>query len=76
MKKILLTLAAALLLSAPVLGDWVEEDGHKMHFPQLPNVVGWDVNATNPVVLKQTLSEKKHINLFLIYTRWEKKWKY
>jgi hypothetical protein len=50
-KKFLLVLAAGLLLATPVLGDWVEEDGHKMHFPQLPNVTGWDVNATNPVVL-------------------------
>ena len=31
--------------------DWVPEDGHKMHFPQLPNTSGWDVNATQPAVL-------------------------
>jgi hypothetical protein len=24
---------------------------HKMHFPQLPDLIGWDVNATSPIVL-------------------------
>ncbi len=32
-------------------GDWAPGDTYKMHFPQLPNVEGWDVNATQPVVL-------------------------
>ena len=31
--------------------DWDITDGHKMHFPQLPDEAGWDVNATQPVVL-------------------------
>lgn len=26
-------------------------DNHKMHFPQMPNVLGWDVMATEPIVL-------------------------
>ena len=30
---------------------WVEGDDHKMHYPQLPNELGWNVNATWPVVL-------------------------
>jgi hypothetical protein len=50
-KLLLLSLALILVLSTTAVADWVPDDGHKMHFPQLPNVVGWDVNATNPVVL-------------------------
>jgi hypothetical protein len=30
---------------------WRPGDRHKMHFPQLPDVSGWDVRATQPVVL-------------------------
>lgn len=43
--------ALAWLIAVPVFADWVPADGHKMHFPQLPDVNGWDVNATAPVVL-------------------------
>jgi len=31
--------------------DWQPGDPYKMHFPQLPNDAGWDVNATAPTVL-------------------------
>ncbi|TFH58912.1 MAG: hypothetical protein E4G91_09210, partial [Candidatus Zixiibacteriota bacterium] len=41
----------ALLALVSANGDWDVGDDHKMHFPQLPNVNGWDVNATQPVVL-------------------------
>jgi hypothetical protein len=30
---------------------WMPGDDHKMHFPQLPDTVGWDVNATFPAIL-------------------------
>nr|MBN2276831.1 dockerin type I repeat-containing protein [candidate division Zixibacteria bacterium] len=30
---------------------WNPEQGHKMHYPQLPNPVGWAVDATYPQVL-------------------------
>jgi hypothetical protein len=33
------------------LAHWLPEDGHKMHFPQLPDSLGWDVNATQPMIL-------------------------
>jgi len=34
-----------LLTSATiVLADWEPDDGHKMHFPQLPDPYGWDVD--------------------------------
>ena len=30
---------------------WEPGDGHKMHYPQLPDESGWDVNGTLPLVL-------------------------
>jgi hypothetical protein len=33
------------------LCPWNSGDPHKMHFPQLPDEAGWDVNATQPMVL-------------------------
>lgn len=33
-------------LAAPAMADWDEGDGHKMHFPQLPDPTGWDVDWT------------------------------
>ncbi|MBU0983461.1 MAG: hypothetical protein KKA42_06300, partial [candidate division Zixibacteria bacterium] len=30
---------------------WNPGDDHKMHYPQLPDELGWDVNATAPVLL-------------------------
>jgi len=50
-RLLFLSLMLVLALCATVFADWIEENGHKMHYPQLPNVVGWDVNATAPVVL-------------------------
>jgi hypothetical protein len=40
-------------LLAPGLAqaDWSKGDPYKMHFPQLPDPNGWDVNFTQPVVL-------------------------
>ncbi len=41
-----------LLLMAPVaFGDWDQGDTYKMHFPQTPDEMGWDVNATFPIIL-------------------------
>jgi len=47
----ILTLCGVMMLASPVLADWKPDDGHKMHFPQLPDEDGWDVNATYPKVL-------------------------
>ncbi|HPM38290.1 MAG TPA: hypothetical protein PK186_12105 [candidate division Zixibacteria bacterium] len=44
------TLLVAVLIG-PAAADWVPADGHKMHYPQLPDEAGWDVNATQPLVL-------------------------
>ncbi len=55
MRKVLPTLAAVMIVTfvwvMPAAADWIIDDGHKMHFPQLPDVVGWDVNATAPLIL-------------------------
>ena len=50
-KKLFLTILCVLLLSGAALADWVEEDGHKMHYPQLPDPSGWDVLATENMIL-------------------------
>jgi hypothetical protein len=42
-KLIAAVLAAAAFLIAPARADWNPGDSYKMHFPQLPNPVGWDV---------------------------------
>ena len=34
---------AVLATASGVRADWMPEDGHKMHFPQLPDPEGWDV---------------------------------
>jgi len=33
-------------MSLTALADWKPGDGHKMHYPQLPDPFGWDVDAT------------------------------
>jgi hypothetical protein len=43
-KKIVFVIALILCVSLPVYGDWQPSDGHKMHFPQLPNPMGWDID--------------------------------
>ncbi|MDD5010513.1 MAG: PEP-CTERM sorting domain-containing protein [Phycisphaerae bacterium] len=46
MKKLItICLAAAMIftISSAVNADWIPEDGHKMHYPQLPKQGGWDV---------------------------------
>jgi len=40
-----------LAISATAWADWRPGDDHKMHWPQLPDFQGWDVNATNPKIL-------------------------
>jgi len=51
MKELLIGFAVFALLVAAAFADWVPEDGHKMHFPQMPDVAGRAVNATQPVIL-------------------------
>jgi hypothetical protein len=46
MKK-LLPVLVILIVAMPAAAHWVPADGHKMHEPQLPDLIGWDVNATS-----------------------------
>jgi fimbrial isopeptide formation D2 family protein/uncharacterized repeat protein (TIGR01451 family) len=39
-------MAASTTLVTTTVADWDPEDGHKMHYPQLPDPFGWDVDAT------------------------------
>ena len=41
-----LALLLVLAITVPAMADWNVGDPHKMHFPQLPDPVGWDVNIT------------------------------
>ena len=38
-------------LGEPYVDHWQPGDGHKMHFPQLPDEEGWDIIATFPIQL-------------------------
>jgi hypothetical protein len=45
-------LMAVLALAATAArADWFPEEPHKMHFPQMPDPSGWDVNFSEPKVL-------------------------
>ncbi|MHC4757732.1 MAG: DUF7901 domain-containing protein [Planctomycetota bacterium] len=44
-KKFMLFCVLAVILITPVtMADWYPGDGHKMHFPQMPDPNGWDVS--------------------------------
>jgi hypothetical protein len=53
--------------------DWKPGDPHKMHFPQLPDEAGWDVNATQPLVLAEDwmCSETGWIKDFHFWGSWK-----
>ena len=45
------TLVLTVFAAGTALADWNLRDPHKMHYPQLPDVDGWDINATSPLVV-------------------------
>jgi len=50
--KLLFVCVLTLLVGAPVaLGDWDPDDGHKMHFPQMPDPFGWDVGFVDTMMM-------------------------
>ena len=51
MSRVLSISILVLLVGSTVLADWAPGDGHKMHFPQLPDPNGWDVDFTEPKLL-------------------------
>ena len=46
----IVAIALFVYISAPAIADWDESDGHKMHWPQLPDPDGWDIDMTNYVL--------------------------
>ena len=50
MKKVFLTISCVLFASTMAFGHWYEGDTHKMHYPQMPDPFGWDINMTNFVL--------------------------
>jgi len=42
----MLLISGTTFLSGSIPADWTPGDEYKMHFPQLPDPSGWDVNAT------------------------------
>jgi len=49
LKLLLVSVVVLSLSGAPAaLGDWNPGDPYKMHFPQLPDPQGWDVQLNNP----------------------------
>jgi len=50
--KLSIQLTALLALwAAPAAADWLQGEPYKMHYPQLPDPNGWDVNLTGPWVV-------------------------
>jgi hypothetical protein len=53
-KRLLILVVTALVVAVtnvPSAADWNPEDGHKMHFPQLPDLNGIDVAFAPPLLL-------------------------
>ncbi|MDD5063788.1 MAG: PEP-CTERM sorting domain-containing protein [Phycisphaerae bacterium] len=48
MKKLILTSLCVLFFAGTALADWNPGDSYKMHYPQLPDPTGWDVQANDP----------------------------
>jgi len=46
-RKLACLVVGILILAVSANADWFPGDGHKMHFPQLPDEEGWNVFATN-----------------------------
>jgi len=47
MKRLVLTSLCVLFITGTALADWTQGDPYKMHYPQLPDPLGWDVSFTN-----------------------------
>ena len=51
MNRLILMSLCVLFFTGTALAHWEPGDGHKMHFPQLPDPCGWDVLVTEPIIL-------------------------
>lgn len=67
--------AALIALGAtPALADWNEGDPHKMHFPQLPDPTGWDVefvSDTNKIGDDWVCSQSGPVSDIHIWLSWQ-----
>ncbi|MDF1544956.1 MAG: dockerin type I repeat-containing protein, partial [bacterium] len=72
-KIVFVTMGLSLLLVSSMFADWLPGDGHKMHFPQLPDETGWAVNATQPMILADDwqCSETGWIKDFHFWGAWK-----
>jgi hypothetical protein len=69
--RVLATIAVLGLLVTPVLADWNPGDPHKMHFPQLPDPTGWDVEIfTIPIADDWECSETGAVTDIHFWTSW------
>jgi hypothetical protein len=48
-KKPIFMALCLLFVAGTAVGDWIPGDGHKMHYPQLPDPCGWDIDFGAPV---------------------------
>jgi hypothetical protein len=65
---------ATTLIATPATADWNEGDGHKMHWPQLPDPVGWDlefVSETNKIGDDWVCSQTGPVNDIHIWLSWQ-----
>jgi len=46
--KLLFVCVIVLFFGVMAFGDWNPGDGHKMHYPQLPDPMGWDIQLDSP----------------------------
>jgi hypothetical protein len=49
-KNLLLSVLILFVATCTVQADWDPGDGHKMHYPQLPDPNGWDIDVTTGFV--------------------------
>ena len=51
MRKLTATICLLVFFAAAAAwADWIDEDGHKMHYPQHPDLDGWDIDMTQFVL--------------------------
>ena len=65
-------LIAILAVSGAAFADWDVGDDHKMHFPQLPDPTGWDIDLTQDAIQDDFLcSWSGPINDVHFWVSWE-----
>ena len=73
MARLMVSVGAAMVVATPAVADWFPGEPHKMHYPQLPDPFGWDVNATYPKVLADDwqCSETGPVTDIHVWGSWE-----